>query len=71
MGSSAYLMMELVSRKVTGRDSRGLRTHPWGTPELRVSVEEVLLLFLTHCGLPVKKFRIQRVLSRAGALSLM
>ena len=53
--------------------SRGLRTHPWGAPMLRVSVEEVLLPILTACGLPVRKSRIQmlRVKSRPRALSLV
>ena len=38
---------------------RGLSTHPWGTPVLRISVADVLLPTLTTWGRPVRKSRIQ------------
>jgi hypothetical protein len=38
---------------------RGLSTHPWGAPVLRLSMVEVLLPTLTTWGRPVRKSRIQ------------
>ena len=38
---------------------RGLSTHPWGSLELRISVEDVLHPTLTTWGWPIRKSRIQ------------
>nr|XP_013769574.1 PREDICTED: arrestin domain-containing protein 3-like [Pundamilia nyererei] len=38
--------------------SRGLRTHPWGAPVLRVVEAETCPPILTACGLPVRKLEI-------------
>jgi hypothetical protein len=38
---------------------RGLSTHPWGSPVLRISVADVLLHTLPTWGRPVRKSRIQ------------
>jgi hypothetical protein len=38
---------------------RGLSTHPWGAPVLRISVAEVLLSTLTTWGRPVRKSKTQ------------
>jgi hypothetical protein len=56
-------MKELVlcketQSKVNKEYSRGLRTHPWGTPVLRVSLKEVSLPIFTAFGLPISKSKI-------------
>ena len=38
---------------------RGLSTHPWGAPVLRISVADVLVPTLITWGRPVRKSRIQ------------
>ena len=38
---------------------RGLSTHPWGAPVLRIRVADVLLPTLTTLGRSVRKSRIQ------------
>jgi hypothetical protein len=38
---------------------RGLSTHPWGAPVLRISLADVLLPSLTTWGQHVRKSRIQ------------
>jgi hypothetical protein len=38
---------------------RGLSTHPWGAPVLRINVADVLLPTLTTWRRPVRKSRIQ------------
>ena len=48
-------VMQTMQSWVNWEYSRGLRTHPWGAPVLRVSVKEVLLPILTACGLPFRK----------------
>ena len=52
---------------------RGLSTHPWGAPVLRISVADVLLPTLTTWGRPVRKSRIQlqRVVFSPRILSLV
>ena len=61
---SANLMMVLEScltmqSWVNREYRRGLSTHPWGAPVLRISVADVLLPTLTTWGRPVRKSRIQ------------
>ena len=38
---------------------RGLSTHPWGAPVLRISIADVLLPTFTTWVRPVRKSRIQ------------
>jgi hypothetical protein len=53
---------------------RGLSTHPWGAPVLRISLADVLLPTLTTWGRLVRKSRIQlqrEVFIVPGILSLV
>ena len=52
---SCLAMQSWVNREYR----RGLSTHPWGVPVLRISVADVLLPTLTSWGRPVRKYRIQ------------
>ena len=52
---------------------RGLSTHPWGAPVLKISVADVMLPTLTTWGRPVRKSRIQlqREMFSSRILSLL
>ena len=52
---SCQAMQSWVNREYR----RGLSTHPWGVPVLRISAADVLLPTLTTCGWTVRKSRIQ------------
>ena len=39
--------------------NRGLRTHPWGKPVLRVTEDEMMLRIFKVCGLLVRKSKTQ------------
>ena len=62
--SSAKLMMVLESSLamqswVNREYRRGLSTHPWGAPVLRISMADISLPTLTTWWRPVRKYRIQ------------
>ena len=60
-----------VQSCVKREDRRGLSTHPWGVPVLRISVADVFLPTLTTWGRPVRKSRILRlVMSFEGTMVL-
>ena len=62
-------MQSWVNRKYR----RGLSTHPWGAPVLRISMADVLVPTLTTWGQPIRKPRIQlqKVVLSIRVLSLV